>query len=130
MREVFADALPGIVHAFVVNIQLFVIAEVLVLVLGLLIAVLRSLPGPVFFPLRILATVYADVFRAIPGVLVIFLLGFGIPALGLVDPKTDKLSSRRRRRSPSSTRPTSPRSIAPASSRSTRARTRRRARSG
>jgi polar amino acid transport system permease protein len=89
--RVFGDALPGILRSFAVNIQLFVIAEILVLILGLVIAVLRSLPGPVFFPLRILATVYADIFRAIPGVLVIFLLGFGIPGLGLVDPKTDKL---------------------------------------
>ena len=41
----------------------------------------RSLPGPVFFPLRLMATIYVDVFRALPGVLVIFVLGFGIPAL-------------------------------------------------
>ena len=89
--RVFADALPGIVRAFVVNIQLFMIAEILVLVLCLLIAVLRSLPGPVFFPVRILATLYADIFRAIPGVVIIFLIGFGVPGLGFVDPKTDKL---------------------------------------
>ena len=89
--RVFADALPGIVRAFAVNIQLFVIAEILVLVLGLLLAVLRSLPGPVFFPLRILATAYTDIFRAIPGVVIIFLIGFGIPGLGFVDPKMDKV---------------------------------------
>src|SRR5206468_1776111 len=67
--RVFADALPAVVRAFAVNVQLFAAAEVLVLAFGLLIAVLRSLPGPVFLPLRILATVYADIFRAIPGVL-------------------------------------------------------------
>ncbi len=44
-----------------------------------MIAVLRSLPGPVFFPVRLLATVYVDIFRALPGVLVIYILGFGIP---------------------------------------------------
>lgn len=86
--RVFADALPAVVRAFAVNVQLFLAAEVLVLAFGLLIAVLRSLPGPVFLPLRILATVYADIFRAIPGVLVIFVLGLGIPGLGIVDPKT------------------------------------------
>jgi polar amino acid transport system permease protein len=86
--RVFADALPAVVRAFAVNVQLFVAAEVLVLAFGLLIAVLRSLPGPMFLPLRILATVYADIFRAIPGVLVIFVLGLGIPGLGIVDPKT------------------------------------------
>jgi polar amino acid transport system permease protein len=49
----------------------------------LLLAVLRSLPGPVFFPLRLLATAYVDLFRAVPGILVIFMLGFGGPGLGL-----------------------------------------------
>ncbi|HYH91673.1 MAG TPA: amino acid ABC transporter permease [Candidatus Saccharimonadales bacterium] len=86
--EVFADALPALIRAFAVNIQLFVTAEILVLIFGLLLAILRSLEGPVFFPLRVLATVYTDVFRALPGVLVIFVLGFGIPGLGLVDPTT------------------------------------------
>jgi polar amino acid transport system permease protein len=89
--RVFADALPSVVRSFAVNVQLFVAAEILVLVFGLFIAVLRSLPGPVFFPVRVMATIYADVFRAIPGVLVIFLLGFGIPGLGLVDPKTPSI---------------------------------------
>jgi len=49
----------------------------------LVIAVLRSLPGPVFFPVRVLAIVYTDVFRALPGILIIFILGFGIPGLRL-----------------------------------------------
>jgi polar amino acid transport system permease protein len=89
--RVFADALPSVVRSFAVNVQLFVAAEILVLIFGLLIAILRSLPGPVFFPLRVMATLYADIFRAIPGVLVIFLLGFGIPGLGLVDPKTPSI---------------------------------------
>jgi polar amino acid transport system permease protein len=86
--EVFWASLPGIVAAFWVNIQLFVAAEVLVLIFGLLLAIMRGLPGPVFFPVRLIATVYADVFRALPGLLVVFVLGFGIVGLGLVDPKT------------------------------------------
>jgi polar amino acid transport system permease protein len=90
-QQVFEDALPGVINAFWVNVRLFVTAEVLVLILGLLIAVLRSLPGPVVFPVRVLATVYADVFRAIPGVLVIFILGFAISGLGLIDPRTDAI---------------------------------------
>ncbi len=79
----FADALPDVVRHFWVNVQLFLIAEVLILVLGLVLAVFRSLPGPVFFPVRLLATVYVDLFRAVPGILVIYMLGFGIPGLGL-----------------------------------------------
>ncbi len=57
------------------------IAEPIILALALLLAVMRSLPGPVFFPLRVMATIYVDVFRGIPTILVIYLLGFGIPAL-------------------------------------------------
>jgi polar amino acid transport system permease protein len=79
--EVFAESWPRIVAAFGVNVRLFLLTEVLVLGLGLVVAVLRSLPGPVMFPLRLLATVYVDVFRALPGILVISMLGFGIPAL-------------------------------------------------
>jgi len=79
--EVFAESWPRITRAFWVNVQLFLIAEVLVLVLGLLIAVLRSLPGAVFAPVRLLATAYVDLFRALPGILVISVLGFGVPAL-------------------------------------------------
>ncbi len=63
--------------------QIFLIAEVFILAFALVIAVFRSLPGPVFFPLRALAVVYVDVFRAIPAILVIYILGFGVPALAL-----------------------------------------------
>jgi len=79
--EVFAESWPRVTRAFWVNVQLFLIAEVLVLVLGLVIAVLRSLPGAVMAPIRLLATAYVDLFRALPGILVISMLGFGIPAL-------------------------------------------------
>jgi polar amino acid transport system permease protein len=81
--EVFADSLPDVVSAFWVNVRLFLIAEVLILGFGLVIAVVRSLPGPALFPLRALATLYVDVLRAIPGLLIIYVLGFGIPGLGL-----------------------------------------------
>jgi polar amino acid transport system permease protein len=77
----FWDSFPGVARAFLVNIELFLIAEVLVLILAMGVAVLRSLPGPVFFPIRILAAVYTDLFRGIPTVLVIYTLGFGAPAL-------------------------------------------------
>jgi polar amino acid transport system permease protein len=64
-------------------VKIFLIAEVFILAFALVIAVFRSLPGPVFFPLRALAVVYVDVFRAIPAILVIYILGFGVPALQL-----------------------------------------------
>ena len=62
---------------------MFAVAEVAILVLALLLAVLRSLRGPAFFPLRALAVVFIDLFRGVPLLLVILLLGFGVPALDL-----------------------------------------------
>ncbi len=88
-RDLFLESLPKVVPKFWVNVQLFLIAEVLVLVWGLLLAVMRSLPGPVFFPIRLLATIYVDVFRALPGLLVIFMVGFGIPGLGIAGVPAD-----------------------------------------
>ncbi len=81
--QIFRESLPEIAPKLLLNVQIFLIAEVFILVFGLALAVLRSLPGPVFFPLRALATVYTDLFRGIPTILVIFLFGFGIPTLGL-----------------------------------------------
>lgn len=80
VEELF-DSFPDVGRAFLVNVQLFLIAEVLVLILALVVAVLRSLPGPVFFPIRLLAAIYTDLFRGIPTVLVIYALGLGAPAL-------------------------------------------------
>jgi polar amino acid transport system permease protein len=80
-RETFDESWPRVVGSFWVNVQLFLLAEALVLVVGLVIAVLRSLPGAVLAPVRLLATAYVDLFRALPGILVISVLGFGIPAL-------------------------------------------------
>jgi polar amino acid transport system permease protein len=79
----FGYSWPLLVEAFGTNIALFVIAELLILPLALILAILRGLPGPVFFPLRLLATFYVDFFRAVPGLLIIGILGFGIPALDL-----------------------------------------------
>lgn len=81
--EVFADAFPKILGSFWLNVRLFLLCEVLILVLGLVIAMMRSLPGPVFFPLRLVAVVYADFFRGVPGIVIIYVLGFGLPSLGI-----------------------------------------------
>jgi polar amino acid transport system permease protein len=81
--EVFANSLPRQLDAIWTNVQLFLVAEVVILPAALVIAVMRSLPGPVFFPVRLIALIYTDLFRAVPGLLIIFILGFGAPALGL-----------------------------------------------
>ncbi len=72
-----------VLAAFWLNVKLFCTAEVIILPAALFLAVLRSLPGPVFFPIRALAIAYADLFRGIPTILVISILGFGMPALGV-----------------------------------------------
>jgi polar amino acid transport system permease protein len=83
----FRSSFPDIARAFALNIKIFCISEVLILVLALGIAVIRSLPGPVFFPLRVLAIVYTDVFRGLPTIMVVYMLAFGIPALLLSEAK-------------------------------------------
>jgi polar amino acid transport system permease protein len=80
---IFRESLPDIARGFLLNVRIFLIAEGLILVLALVIAVLRSLPGPVFFPIRALAIGYTDLFRGVPTILVIYILGFGAPALEL-----------------------------------------------
>ena len=81
--EQFTESLPGLLEAFLLNIKIFLIAEPIILVFSLLIALSRTLRSPIFLPLRVVATIYVDVFRGIPTILVIFLLGFGVPALRL-----------------------------------------------
>ena len=90
-RQVFDESWREIAHAFLLNIRIFLIAEVFILVFALAIAVLRSVPGPVFFPIRALAVVYVDLFRGIPTILVIYILGFGVPALQLPHVPIDPL---------------------------------------
>ena len=79
--DVLRESFGGILDKFWRNVFIFTVAEIFVLVLALLLAVMRSLQGPVFTPLRILAAVYTDLFRALPTILVILLLGFGAPSL-------------------------------------------------
>src|SRR4029079_5093295 len=59
------------------------VAEAVILVFALGVAMLRSLPGPVFFPIRAIAIIYTDVFRGLPTILVITMLALGVPALQL-----------------------------------------------
>ena len=89
--EIFRESFPEILEKFGRNVLIFTTAEILVLALALLLAVMRTLPGPVFFPLRLMAIAYADLFRGVPTILVIALLGFGMPALRLSGVPTSDL---------------------------------------
>jgi len=79
----FAAAWPEVLGGFWLNIQMFMVAEVLILVFALVFAMIRALRGPAFFPLRALVIGYIDLIRGLPIILLILLLGFGVPALQL-----------------------------------------------
>lgn len=80
--EVLAGAWPRVFEGLLLNIRVLLFAAVGVLIFALLIAIVRTLTGPVFFPLRALAAGYTDLFRGIPLIIVLYLVGFGIPGLG------------------------------------------------
>ena len=82
-REDFTASAPAIIDGFWLNLQLFGISMLTIPTLALLVAVMRSLRGPAFFPIRAIAVVFVDVLRGIPLILLILLLGFGLPALSL-----------------------------------------------
>jgi polar amino acid transport system permease protein len=77
-------SLPRVWDGFLLNLRVLAMSAVLVLVFGLLLATLRTLRGPVWLPLRALAAAYTDVFRGIPLIIVLYLVGFGIPGLQLI----------------------------------------------
>ena len=77
------QAFPSVASGFLLNIRIMLIAEALILAFALFLAVVRSLPGPVFFPFRVVVIGYTDLFRGIPLILVLYLIGFGVPALYL-----------------------------------------------
>jgi polar amino acid transport system permease protein len=81
--EDFQASFPDILSGFGRNVRIFLIAEAFILVVSLLLAVIRSSRSPVLTPLRLAATAYVDLIRGIPTIILLFLLGFGVPALRL-----------------------------------------------
>jgi polar amino acid transport system permease protein len=79
----FVVVFPEVLGGFWLDIKMFLFAEVIILAFALAIAMIRSLRGPAFFPLRAIAVIFIDLIRGIPVILLILLLGFGIPALQL-----------------------------------------------
>jgi polar amino acid transport system permease protein len=78
-REVF----PTVIKGIFLNIKLTIIGSICIGAIALLLAILRTTRSAALTPFRLLATAYVDIFRGIPLLLVIFLIGFGVPALGL-----------------------------------------------
>ena len=81
--EQFRAAWPTVLRGFWVDVQMFGYALLAIPVLAIALAAARSFRGPLFFPIRLLATVFIDVMRGVPLILLILLLGFGVPALQL-----------------------------------------------
>ncbi|MFF2274981.1 amino acid ABC transporter permease [Agromyces sp. NPDC058126] len=79
--EVAIASLPRILEGLWLNIQVLVAASIGVMIFALLLATLRTLRGPVFFPLRALAAGYTDLFRGVPLLIVLYLVGYGVPGL-------------------------------------------------
>lgn len=85
-REIFIKTFPKLLSAFWLDVMIFLWCAPLIAVLGLAIALCRDVQSPALFPLRIFGAIYTDVFRGVPVVLTVYLIGFGIPGLGLPRP--------------------------------------------
>jgi len=79
--EIAWASLPRVWDGFLLNLQVMGLSVITVGACALVIAVLRTLRGPVFFPLRALAAAYTDLFRGIPFIIVLYIVGFGIPTI-------------------------------------------------
>jgi polar amino acid transport system permease protein len=77
------DAFPDILSGLWLNVRVLAITAVLVVIVGLLVAALRTLRGPIYFPARALAAAYTDFFRGMPLIILLYLVGFGLPGLRL-----------------------------------------------
>ncbi|MEM9580598.1 MAG: amino acid ABC transporter permease [Pseudomonadota bacterium] len=84
--EVFAKTFPGLLDAFLLDVAIFAWCAPLIAILGLAVALMRDVQNPALFPLRIFGALYTDIFRGVPVVLTVYLIGFGIPGLGLPRP--------------------------------------------
>ena len=77
--EVFAATFPGLLNAFMLDVAIFLWCAPAIAILGLLIALCRDVRAPALFPLRMFGALYTDIFRGLPVILVIYLVGFGVP---------------------------------------------------
>lgn len=81
--DIFAESFPGLLDAFWLDIKILLWSTPFILLVALLVALARGARRPAMFPLRAFAIIYTDVLRGIPVILLVFLIGFGVPALGL-----------------------------------------------
>lgn len=84
--EVFARTLPGLLKAFLMDVAIFAWCAPLIAAAGLAVAIARDVSAPALYPVKLAAILFTDIFRGLPVILVIYLIGFGIPGLGLPRP--------------------------------------------
>lgn len=84
--EVFRDSFPRLLDAFVLDVKIFLWSAPAILVLAMLVAMARNSRTPAMFPVRVLTIAYTDIMRGVPVLLWIYLIGFGVPGLGLERP--------------------------------------------
>ena len=82
--DVFTDSFPRLIEAFWLDVKILLWSTPLILIVSLLVALARSVRSPALFPVKAFAVVYTDVMRGIPVILLIFLIGFGVPGLRIV----------------------------------------------
>jgi polar amino acid transport system permease protein len=87
--SIFKDAFPEVLEGFWLDVKVFLVCEVAILIVGLIVALVRTSRGPALFPLRLLGVVYVDLFRGFPTIMLVYLVGFGVPALKLTGLPTD-----------------------------------------
>jgi polar amino acid transport system permease protein len=85
----FKRAFPDVLDGFWLDVKMFCVIEVAVLAVGLVVALVKTSRAPALFPLRLMSAVYTDVLRGVPTILLVFLVGFGVPALELSGLPTD-----------------------------------------
>lgn len=84
--EIFVKTFPTLLEAFLLDVMIFLWCAPLIAILGLIIALCRDVRSPALYPLRLFGAIYTDVLRGIPVVLIVYLIGFGVPGLGLSRP--------------------------------------------
>ena len=84
--EVFRDSFPRLLDAFVLDVKIFLWSAPAILILAMLVAMARNSRSPALFPLRAFTIAYTDIMRGVPVLLWIYLIGFGVPGLGLERP--------------------------------------------
>src|SRR4029078_11649661 len=89
--EAFKTSFPAVLRGFWLDVKIFVVVEIAVLILGLIVALVRATRAPALSPLRATAVVFTGVFRGVPTILVVYLVGFGVPALEISGLPTDPI---------------------------------------